>query len=55
MISDGRGCCRNSEEEPLDVKVILESLPRKENERKENVGCAGGLGNTEAHIKHKHM
>lgn len=54
MNSDGRGCCRNSEEEPLEVKVRLESLPRKENERKKNVGCAGGLGNTEDHIKHKH-
>ena len=53
MKSDGRRCCRNSEEEPLEVKVRLESLPRKENERKEKVECAGGLGNTEAHIKHK--
>lgn len=53
MKSDGRRCCRNSEEEPLEVKVRLESLPRKESERKEKVGCAGGLGNTEAHIKHK--
>lgn len=53
MKRDGRGCCRNSEEEPLEVKVRLESLPRKESERKENVECAGGLGNTETHIKQK--